>query len=133
VTKPRHLLLIVAIVVLCALGFAAPASAHNSLVSSDPAEGATLDAAPTQMAFLFDKSVPLDTISVELIDASGVRTEVAEFAYGPSGNTEVIATWPALGAGEVTSAGDSLAQTDTRSRDVRPIADATTPCSITFW
>jgi len=102
VTKPRHLLLTVALVALCALGFAAPASAHNSLVSSDPADGATLDAAPTQMAFRFDKSVRLDTISVELIDASGVRTEVAEFAYGPSGDTEVIATLPALGAGEVT-------------------------------
>ena len=101
-TKPRQLFLVVALVLFGAFGFARTASAHNSLVSSDPADGAVLDAAPTQMTFQFDKSVPLDTVSVELIDATGVRTDVEQFAHGPSGDTEVIATLPALGAGEVT-------------------------------
>jgi copper transport protein len=102
VTKPRQLLLAVAVAVLCVLGFASPARAHNSLVSSDPADGAELAVAPRQMTFRFDKSVPLDTVSVELIDGTGVRTEVGQFAHGPAGDTEVIATLPAIGAGEVT-------------------------------
>jgi copper transport protein len=102
VTKPRQLLLVVALAILCVVGLASPASAHNSLVSSDPAEGAALAAAPSQMTLRFDKSVPLDTVSVELIDGTGVRTEVEQFVHGPAGDTEVIATLPAIGAGEVT-------------------------------
>jgi len=54
------------------------------------------------MTSRFDESVPLDTVSVELIDGTGVRTEVDQFAYGPSGDTEVVATMPSIGAGEVT-------------------------------
>jgi copper transport protein len=102
VTKPRQLLLLVAVAIVCVLGFASPARAHNSLVSSDPADGAELAAAPSQMMFRFDKSVPLDTVSVELIDGTGIRTELEQFAHGPAGDTEVIATLPAIGAGEVT-------------------------------
>ena len=101
-TKPRQLLLLVAVAVLCVLGFASPARAHNSLISSDPADGAEVAAAPRQMTFRFDKSVPLDTVSVELIDGTGVRTEVGQFVHGPAGDTEVIATLPAIRAGEVT-------------------------------
>ncbi len=90
---------------MCAVflfGTSTTASAHNSIVSSDPADGAMLAGAPAQITFPFDKSVPLDTLSIELIDGSGIRTELYEFAHGPSGDTEVVATLPSLGAGETT-------------------------------
>ena len=78
------------------------AHAHNSIVSSDPADGAVLDQAPTQMSFVFDQSVPLDSATVTFIDASGVRTELP-IAHGPSGETEVVASLTGLTvAGDVT-------------------------------
>ena len=52
--------------------------------------------------FVFDKPVPLDTLSVELIDSSGVRTDLTGSAHGPTGDTEVVTPLPRLAAGEVT-------------------------------
>jgi copper transport protein len=79
-----------------------PASAHNSFVSSDPGDGAVLDAAPAQISIVFDKPVPLDTASATVIDSSGSRTEVESVTHGPSGDTEIIVALPPLGAGEAT-------------------------------
>lgn len=87
-------------VVAGALGVGAgTASAHNSLLSSDPADGATLAVAPTQITWVFDKSVPLDTMTVTLIDATGVRTELEGSVHGPAGDTEVVTPLPALQPG----------------------------------
>ncbi len=80
-----------------------PASAHNTLLSSDPVDGGTLAAAPTQMTLVFDKSVPLDTLSIELIDASGVRTTLSGSKHGATGDTEVVTPLPPLPPGEVTT------------------------------
>ncbi len=82
---------------------ASPASAHNTLLSSDPADGGSLSAAPTQMTLVFDKSVPLDTLSIELIDASGVRTTLTGSTHGAAGDTEVVTPLPALEPGEVNT------------------------------
>ena len=76
--------------------------AHNSLVSSDPADGATLSVAPTQIVWEFDKSVPLDTLTVTLIDASGARSELAGSVHGAAGDTEVVTPLPALQPGAVS-------------------------------
>lgn len=81
---------------------AGTASAHNSFVSSDPADGATLDAAPTEISIVFENAVPLDTASATVIDDSGARTEIETLTHGPSGDTEIIVPLPALDAGEVT-------------------------------
>ncbi|HWL41529.1 MAG TPA: CopD family protein [Ilumatobacter sp.] len=80
----------------------AQVSAHNTLASSNPVDGAVLEVAPTELQLVFDSSVPLDTVSAQFIDGSGVRTEITGFAHGPSGDTEVLAPFPALPAGEVT-------------------------------
>ena len=47
--------------------FATPAAAHNTLVSSDPADGAVLEVTPTQVTFVFDRPVPLDTVTVTFV------------------------------------------------------------------
>ena len=79
-----------------------PAFAHNTFQSSTPADGATLDEPPAQISMVFAKAVPLDTASAEVVEASGVRTELTGLAHGPAGDAELIAPLPALAAGEVT-------------------------------
>jgi copper transport protein len=78
------------------------ASAHNSFVSSDPADGDTLDAAPFEISIVFENAVPLDTASATVIDDSGTRTEINTLRHGASGDTEIIVDLPPLGPGEVT-------------------------------
>lgn len=97
----RRILLILLSCLGALLALAAPAAAHNTLVSSDPPSGATLGAAPAQLSLIFDKSVPLDTISIEIIDATGVRSDLTGSAYGPNGDTQILTPLPALPAGEV--------------------------------
>jgi copper transport protein len=103
----RHLvrrlaLLAFALSAILALALPGAASAHNTLLSSDPADGATLASAPTQIAWQFDNSVPLETMTVTLIDATGTRSELSGSTHGPAGDTQVITPLPALPAGEVS-------------------------------
>jgi copper transport protein len=82
------------------VGFSAnPASAHNTLVSSDPADGAVLAVAPAQITWTFDKAVPLETMTVTLIDAVGARSELSGSTHGAAGDTEVVTPLPALPPG----------------------------------
>ena len=97
----HHLVLCLAAALLAAvfalLG-ASPASAHNALEGSDPADGAVLAAAPAQVSFDFKTAVPLDTATVQVIDASGARTD-ATLAHGATDDV-LVATLPPLAAGE---------------------------------
>lgn len=60
---------------LVALGFllagAAPASAHASLVRSDPSEGAVVATTPDVVTFTFDETIHTTTDSIQVFDASG--------------------------------------------------------------
>jgi copper transport protein len=78
------------------------ASAHNTLLGSDPADGASLTTAPTQITWQFDLAVPLETMTVTLIDATGARSELSGSIHGPTGDTEVVTPLPALDAGPVS-------------------------------
>ncbi|MFC7505195.1 copper resistance protein CopC, partial [Nocardioides sp. GCM10030258] len=53
------LVLALLIAAVAVVGWAAPASAHATLVSTDPAEGAVLAEAPAEVTFTFDESVQL--------------------------------------------------------------------------
>ena len=55
--------------------------------------------APTQITWVFDNAVPLETMTVTLIDATGARSELAGSTHGPAGDTEVVTPLPALAAG----------------------------------
>lgn len=83
-------------------GFSATASAHNSLLSSDPADGAALTTAPSQIVWNFDKSVPLESMTVTLIDATGARTEIPGSFHGVAGDSQVVTPLPALSGGDVS-------------------------------
>jgi copper transport protein len=78
------------------------ASAHNTLVSSDPTDGAALSVAPVQITWVFDKAVPLESMTVTLIDATGTRSELGGSTHGAAGDTEVITPLPALQPGPVS-------------------------------
>lgn len=90
-------------IVAIAVGLpAGTASAHNTLLGSDPADGASLATAPTQITWQFDLAVPLETMTVTLIDATGARSELAGSVHGPAGDTEVVTPLPVLDAGPVS-------------------------------
>ena len=78
------------------------ALAHNTLLSSDPADGATFALAPTQITWQFDNAVPLESMTVTLIDASGARSELGGSTHGAAGDTEVVTPLPALLPGSVS-------------------------------
>ena len=103
-TSRRFLLVVLAALTTLAT-LALPASgvsAHNSLVTSDPADGSSLTAAPTQITWTFSKSVPLETMTVTLIDPTGARSELSGSTYGAAGDTVVTTPLPALQAGPVS-------------------------------
>jgi copper transport protein len=90
-------------IVAIAVGLpAGTASAHNTVLGSDPADGASLATAPTQITWQFDLAVPLETMTVTLIDAAGARSELAGSVHGPAGDTEVVTPLPVLDAGPVS-------------------------------
>jgi copper transport protein len=102
----RHLaplvLALCAVAVATLLLPAGTSSAHNALVSSDPVDGATLDVAPTQVVWTFDRSVPLETLTVTLIDTTGARSELPGSTHGAAGDAEVVTPLPALEPGPVS-------------------------------
>lgn len=57
VSWPLRLLATLGIALATLLASATPAFAHNVLVSSDPADGATLDTAPARVTFTFDQPI----------------------------------------------------------------------------
>lgn len=69
-----RLLLVLAVLqaaLVVVLGAAAPASAHATLIGTDPAEGAVLETAPEQITFTFDESVIGVPAGIQVFDATG--------------------------------------------------------------
>lgn len=85
---PARVLAVLGALVLALLATAGPASAHNVLISSDPADGAVLNAAPATVSFTFDQ--PIQNYDPVLL------------VIGPNGNTFTGAK-PTI-AGDVISA-----------------------------
>jgi copper transport protein len=74
-TRPRSLrpplVLLLALVAALVLGPAGPASAHATLVASDPAEGAVLETAPDLVSLTFSEAVTEVPDGVAVFDAEG--------------------------------------------------------------
>ncbi|RNL61277.1 copper resistance protein CopC [Nocardioides marmoriginsengisoli] len=71
----RRLVLAAALALLGLLAFAGPASAHATLVGTDPTEGQILTEAPEKATFTFDEPVRAQSGGVHLFDAKGVELE----------------------------------------------------------
>ncbi|UUW89494.1 copper resistance CopC/CopD family protein [Pimelobacter simplex] len=76
------LLIAVLVAVLTVLGTATSASAHATLVSTDPAEGAVLPEAPSEVTFTFDEPVQLVPDGLLAFDAAGKRVDLDPQASG---------------------------------------------------
>ncbi len=64
-------LVLIAVVAVLVVGGAAPASAHATLISSDPAEGAVLAEAPERIRFTFNETALGVPNGVQVFDAQG--------------------------------------------------------------
>ena len=61
-----------------------------------------LTTAPTQITWVFSKEVPLETMTVTLIDATGVRSELPGSTHSNAGNMEVVTPLPPLPPGAIS-------------------------------
>ncbi|PFG39995.1 hypothetical protein ATJ97_2515 [Georgenia soli] len=87
---------LLALLALVAVVLAPPASAHDVLIGSEPADGAQLDAAPTEIVLTFNNQL-LDSAQVVIVtDASGAT--VAEGSPTVDG-AKATFPLPALDAG----------------------------------
>lgn len=68
---------LVAGLLLVGVGTAGPASAHATLVSTDPAEGARLEAAPDEVTLEFSEGVSLGAGYARVVTADGERVDTA--------------------------------------------------------
>lgn len=60
------------------------ALAHNNQTDSSPKNGDTLAVAPATWTVSFAKSVPLNSVSGEVITSDGTRTPLTQFVHGSS-------------------------------------------------
>lgn len=76
-------------------------SAHNSLASSEPAEGSVLESPPSSWSLTFTGEVPLDSASGEIVLADGSRAALPGPVHGSSSSVIVFALPEGL-QGELT-------------------------------
>nr|WP_315249487.1 copper homeostasis periplasmic binding protein CopC [uncultured Duganella sp.] len=99
--KPLHTIIAATAVAVATL--ASPiASAHASLKSSNPAAGATLDAAPKEIALTFNEKVEQAFSSISVADGQG-KEVAAEKAKVDAANPAILRLdVPALSSGTYT-------------------------------
>jgi methionine-rich copper-binding protein CopC len=91
-------ILTLAIVIALALGVGG-VSAHSSITSSQPSDGAVVSGSPGAITISFDR--PMRIVSVSLVDASGTEYAVRPKA-GRSASQTLTVEPPALPAGDYT-------------------------------
>ncbi|MDT0545577.1 copper resistance CopC/CopD family protein [Streptomyces lonegramiae] len=107
---------------LCALSFgASSASAHAALTETDPADGAVVKAAPSQVRLTFSEGVLLSGDSVRVLDPKGNRVDTGKPAHvGGKSSTAGVALHAGLPDGTFTVAWKVV------SEDSHPVAGAFT-------
>lgn len=86
---------------LSILGFAGVAQAHNSLSSSEPADGVSLESSPSTWTLTFTGVVPLESASAEIVLADGSRAALPTPTHGAS-TSVIVFSLPQGLSGEVT-------------------------------
>lgn len=87
--RRRTALLLVVLVIALVVGSAHPASAHATLLSSDPVEGAVLESQPDEISFTFSEAVRLVPDGVQVFDARGGALASSATARGPELTVEL--------------------------------------------
>ncbi|MDT3726751.1 copper resistance protein CopC [Streptomyces sp. DSM 41972] len=117
--RVRTLVLLILAVAGALLAGAAPASAHAALTGSDPAQGAVVDTAPSQVSLTFSEPVAVGDDSVRVLDPKGERVDKGDPA-NPSGTTYSVPLVSGLPDGTYTVAYQVV------SADSHPVAGAFT-------
>jgi hypothetical protein len=105
---------VVALLAAVALLVAGPAGAHSELESSDPADGATLDAAPEAVSFTFNEDLLAQGNAITVTElATDTRLAIGEVVVD---GDSVSAAWP-----EASPAGEYRAAYRVVSADGHPI------------
>lgn len=74
----------------CVVVFAAPASAHAQLLSTNPVDGAVLITSPSQVVLRFDQAVEIDLGAVRVLSTSGSRVDQGN-TFHPGGEASSVA------------------------------------------
>jgi methionine-rich copper-binding protein CopC len=78
-----------ALVAVLSLAGAGPALAHADLASADPAAGATVKTAPTEISITFTEEVEPKFSSIQVLDAGGTRVDEGASHTAP-GNEKLL-------------------------------------------
>ena len=84
------------------VGSARPAWAHNSFVSSEPADGAVVEKVQPKLTLTFASEVVLAQLTVDFTDAIGSRSALSGFFQGPVGANAVLVSIPPAASGAVS-------------------------------
>ncbi|WP_433271817.1 copper resistance CopC family protein [Actinosynnema sp. CS-041913] len=88
----KRLALSALLATLALLGAAPPASAHTELLSSDPADGATLPQPPSRLTLTFSEPVPAESATVTVTVPDGTQWKSGEASV--SGATLTVPVTP---------------------------------------
>src|SRR5207253_1263085 len=91
---------------------ATPASAHALVLSSDPAAGAVLVAAPSQVLVTFTEAPDPKLSSLQLLDSSGATVKTGPAQTVPGHPTELVLPLPSLPQGAYTVAWRTVSRVD---------------------
>jgi copper transport protein len=99
--RARTLVLLFLAAVAALLVGAGPAAAHAALTGSDPAQGAVVDTAPTQVSLTFSEKVATTDGSLRVLDPKGKRVDTGKPA-NVSGTTYAVQLHAGLPDGTYT-------------------------------
>jgi methionine-rich copper-binding protein CopC len=105
--------LVALLTALAAVGFAEPAAAHDVLISSDPADGSTVQTAPATVTLTFDQPVQDFEPVVTMTGPDG--------QWYQSGSPTVDSTVVTSAVGEITKAGEYVIAFRVVSADGHPV------------
>ena len=105
--------LVAVLTALAAVGFAGPAAAHDVLISSDPADGSTVQTAPATVTLTFDQPVQNFEPVVTMTGPEGQSYQ--------SGSPTVDSTVVTSAVGEITQAGQYVIAFRVVSADGHPV------------
>ena len=91
-----------AVAVLLTMLLAGPAQAHAGLESSDPADGATLQTAPTQVTASFTEPPDPDLSSITVVNAAGQEVQAGDALRGAAPRSLAVPLSPDLPDGVYT-------------------------------
>ncbi|MEA5558022.1 copper resistance CopC/CopD family protein [Nodularia spumigena] len=134
-----RVIMVVALSLLAVLGTPGPAGAHAIVLSIDPADGATVETAPTTITVAFDEAIDVRDGAVTLLDDTGaaiavdVETVGATLRISPRvglGEGTFVVSWRVISADSHAVAGGSVFHVGAASLDDVSINDLGSPTGL---